>query len=121
MSSWAAETYPWLVRVNCPVLSNESVPITQYAAPLWISLPGSGPTRTIWLTSVPRAPQLALALRDLGHVVAVGGDAALGTGSASRAQPAAPHSSPSGIGPGFWATVADPEEVLRTVVRLAAR
>ncbi len=30
MSSWAAETYPWFVIVNWPVLSNELVPTTQY-------------------------------------------------------------------------------------------
>src|ERR1700733_32796 len=52
MSSWAAETYPWSVMLNAPVLSNELVPITQYAAPLWISEPGFGPDAKIWLTSV---------------------------------------------------------------------
>src|ERR1700722_20935079 len=36
-SSCLGETYPWLVRVNLPVLSNERVPTTQYTAPMWIS------------------------------------------------------------------------------------
>ena len=36
-SSCFGETYPWLVRVNLPVLSNDLVPTTQYTAPMWIS------------------------------------------------------------------------------------
>ena len=36
-SSCLAATYPWLVRVNLPVLSNDLVPSTQYTAPWWIS------------------------------------------------------------------------------------
>src|ERR1700759_1357577 len=36
-SSCFAATYPWLVRVNLPVLSNDLVPSTQYTAPWWIS------------------------------------------------------------------------------------
>jgi hypothetical protein len=77
MSSWAAETYPWLVIVNSPVLSNEPVPTTQYAAPLSISFP-----ELKRLVDLGRqgAPQLAVTLRDLGHVVGVRIDAAFGTG-----------------------------------------
>ena len=30
-------TYPWLVRVNLPVLSNDRLLTTQYTAPMWIS------------------------------------------------------------------------------------
>src|SRR5690349_4122415 len=36
-SSCLGVTYPWLVRVNLPVVSNELVPTTQYTAPMWIS------------------------------------------------------------------------------------
>src|SRR5690242_6359151 len=36
--SWCfAVTYPWPVRVNLPVWSNDLVPSTQYTAPMWIS------------------------------------------------------------------------------------
>src|SRR6202171_6805095 len=38
-SACAAETYPWFVRLNWPVASNEPVPTTQYATPTCISEP----------------------------------------------------------------------------------
>ena len=97
-SSWAAETYPWLVMVNWRVLSNEPVLTTQYTAPSCVSEPGL----KVWLTSVvmplhswPCACESWVMKSPLVLIPPSGQDAG---GGLPTLRPAAPHSSPSGIG-----------------------
>ena len=100
-SSCFAVTYPWLVRVNLPVLSNElgaDHPVHRALVDLRV-----GPGVCLRDLGGGGSPELALRLRDLRQVVAVGLDPALRAGAWRELRPAAPHSSPSGIGPVFCA------------------
>src|SRR5580704_14325605 len=99
-SSCIGETYPWLVRVNLPVLSNELVPTTQYTAPMWISALALVYVWAIWVAvdahSWPCACETCVRLSPL---VVIPPSGQVATPSVLRS--AAPHSLPSGIGPTF--------------------
>ena len=97
-SSCLGETYPWLVRVNLPVWSNERVPSTQYTAPMWISALAPVYVWASWVLvaaqSWPCACETCVRLSPLVASPPSGQEV-------SELSPAAPHSSPSGIGPVF--------------------
>src|SRR5450631_2977713 len=101
-SSCLGETYPWLVRVNLPVVSNERVPTTQYTAPMWISALALVYVWAIWVLvaaqSWPCACETCVRLSPLVASPPSGQEAGGGEPTLS---PACPHSSPSGIGPVF--------------------
>ena len=99
-SSCVAATYPWLVRVNLPVVSNELVPSTQYTAPWWISALAPVYVSAIWVAVAAHSWPWALA-KPASGCRRWFADPALRQ-EVNSLRPAAPHSSPSGIGPFRW-------------------
>ena len=84
-SSCLGETYPWLVRVNFRSCRTSGCRLPSTPRPVDFRV-GAGVC--LGELGAGRCPELALRLRDLRQVVAVGGDPALGAGG-GRGEPSA--------------------------------